>query len=332
MAFVKATKKQARARIGLIGPSGSGKTYTSLRVATELAGPDGRIAVIDSERGSASKYAGIFNFDVCELETFSPDAYVRAIHDAENAGYDVIVVDSLTHAWSGKEGALEQVDKAAARSKMGNSFAAWREVTPMHNNLVDALVGSKCHLIATMRSKTEYVLEKDERTGKTVPRKIGMAPIQRDGMEYEFDVFGDMDHDNTLVITKSRCPKLTKAVIKEPGEDFAKTLKAWLTDGAPMPEPVQPATDQPKASPKTAALNGIRQWSKMPKDEMAAAVRATIEAAVRESFVDVGLPLAPDLKLTDEQWQAVSAFVTDCMGNGIEFTRATTPATQETAV
>jgi hypothetical protein len=320
MAFVKATKKQARARIGLIGPSGSGKTYTSLRVATELAGPDGRIAVIDSERGSASKYAGIFNFDVCELETFSPDAYVRAIHDAENAGYDVIVVDSLTHAWSGKEGALEQVDKAAARSKMGNSFAAWREVTPMHNNLVDALVGSKCHLIATMRSKTEYVLEKDERTGKTVPRKIGMAPIQRDGMEYEFDVFGDMDHDNTLVITKSRCPKLTKAVIKEPGEDFAKTLKAWLTDGAPMPEPVLPAP-APKASIKSLAATAVKAWSKMPSSDLAAAVRAIIEAC--------GIKLDPDQKLTDEQWTLVLDFVNTKQAEGVDFVEATTPANQE---
>jgi hypothetical protein len=171
-----------------------------------------------------------------------------------------------------------------------------------------------------MRSKTEYVLEKDERTGKTVPRKIGMAPIQRDGMEYEFDVFGDMDHDNTLVITKSRCPKLTKAVIKEPGEDFAKTLKAWLTDGAPMPEPVTPAP-APKASIKSLAATAVKAWSGMPSGDLASAVRSIIEAC--------GIKLDPDQKLTDEQWTLVLDFVNTKQAEGVDFVEATTPANQE---
>ena len=227
--FEKATKKRARARVALIGPTGSGKTYSALAIGTHLGT---RVAVIDTERGSASKYAGIFQFDVLELETFSPETYVDAIASAADEGFNVLIVDSLSHAWTGKEGALEQVDRAAARSKSGNSFAAWREVTPMHNQLVDALVGAPMHVIATMRSKTEYVLEKDDR-GKSTPRKIGMAPVQRDGIEYEFDVVGDLDYENRLVITKTRCPEFSGAVIKKPGEDVAIKLRAWLTDGAP---------------------------------------------------------------------------------------------------
>ena len=232
MAFQKATKAQSKGRVALLGPSGAGKTYTALRLAKGLGG---RIAVIDTERGSASKYADEFEFDVCELETFSPQAYIAAIREAEVAGYDVLIIDSLSHAWMGKGGVLEIHDAAVKRSRSGNSFDAWREVTPQHNALVDALVQSKCHVIATMRTKTEYVVEEDER-GKKVPRKVGMAPIQRDGLEYEFDVVGDLNQSHEWVISKSRCKALADQIITKPGEETAEVLRAWLSDGAPAPE------------------------------------------------------------------------------------------------
>lgn len=246
--FTKAIKEKSRLRMALIGPSGSGKTYTALRVGAQLKN-GGRVAVIDTERGSASKYADLFDFDVLELETFSPVTYVEAIKAAESAGYSVLVIDSLSHAWSGKEGALEQVDRVTARSQSRNSYAAWRDVTPMHNALIDAMIQSRCHIIATMRTKTDYVLEKDERTGKTAPRKIGLAPVQRDGMEYEFDVVGDLDIDNNFIVSKTRCPALHGQVINKPGEDLATLLNTWLTDGAePAPRPVkQEAKPAPKA-------------------------------------------------------------------------------------
>lgn len=228
--FQKATKRQARLRLALIGTSGSGKTYTALNIAQHF----GKVAVIDTERGSASKYADQFEFDTLELESFSPLTYAEAIKAAEAAGYDVLVIDSLSHAWMGKEGALEQVDKSAKRSQSGNTFAAWRDVTPMHNALVDAMLQSKCHIIGTMRAKSEYVLETNER-GKSVPKKVGMAPIQRDGLEYEFDVIADMDSDNNMLVSKTRCPALTGQVIAKPGAEVAEILKAWLTDGeAPL--------------------------------------------------------------------------------------------------
>ncbi len=151
MVFKKATKKDSKLRLGLMGPAGSGKTYTALAVAKHFGG---RVAVIDSEHGSASKYADLFDFDVLELASFSPNDYTNAIKAAE--GYDVLIIDSLSHAWSGKNGALELVDKAAARSKSGNSFAAWREVTPLHNQMVEAIMEAKLHLIATLRSNGLY--------------------------------------------------------------------------------------------------------------------------------------------------------------------------------
>ena len=269
LTFKKATKSQARLRLAIAAPSGAGKTYTSLRVATALAGPNGKVAVIDTERGSASKYAHKFTFDVLELTSFAPETYVEAIKAAESAGYTVIVIDSLSHAWSGKGGALEQVDNAAVRSK-GNSYAAWREVTPHHNALVDAMLQSTAHVIATMRSKTEYVLETVN--GKQVPRKVGMAPVQRDGMEYEFDVFGEMDQQNRLSITKTRCDTLNNAVIEKPGEDFAKTLMDWLSDGVPAARPAPPAprAATPAAAPPAEDAPAIPDWKiyitrQMPK-------------------------------------------------------------------
>jgi energy-coupling factor transporter ATP-binding protein EcfA2 len=230
--FQKATKRQSRARVALIGPSGSGKTYTALQLATDLAGENGRVALIDTERGSASKYADEFDFDVCELDGFDPRAYVKAIKAAEDAGYTVLVIDSLSHAWAGTGGALELVDKVKARSQNSNSFTAWRDVTPLHNRLVDAIVQSRCHVIATMRAKTEYVMETDHR-GKQVPRKIGLAPVQRDGVEYEFDVVADLDLDHNLIVSKTRCRALDKAVVPL-AEGVGDTLRGWLADGSPV--------------------------------------------------------------------------------------------------
>lgn len=229
--FVKATKQKSSLRMALIGPSGSGKTFSALKIATAMGG---RIAVVDTERGSASKYSDIFDFDVLEPAIFSPATYCAAIEEAGNAGYDTLIIDSLSHAWMGKGGALEMVDNAAKRTQ-GNSFAAWRDVTPEHNRLVDTILSCPCHLIATMRSKTEYSVDKDEKTGKTHVRKIGLAPIQRDGLEYEFDVVADMDLENNFIVSKSRCSELSGAVIAKPGENVAEVLKAWLSDGVDAP-------------------------------------------------------------------------------------------------
>jgi hypothetical protein len=250
MAFQKASKKNSKLRMALIGPSGSGKTFTALRVARGLGG---RVAVLDTERGSAAKYAGDFDFDAQDLEHFAPKDYVRAIHEAEAAGYDVLIIDSLSHAWIGKGGALEMVDQVTKRTRSNNSFGAWKEVTPEHMAMVDAIIRAKLHVIATMRTKTEYVVQADER-GKNAPKKVGTAPVQRDGVEYEFDVVGDLDNAE-MVVSKTRCSVLAGAVIKQPGEDLGRTLKAWLTDGAPVEEtpPSAPMADPPPVTAKTQA-------------------------------------------------------------------------------
>lgn len=225
--FKKAQRKGIFARIAIDGPTGAGKTYSALAIATGMLGESGkRIAVIDTERSSSDRYADVFDFDKMDLETHAPDTYVEALKTVDSDIYGVVVVDSLSHAWIGRDGALEQVDKAAARSQSGNKFTAWRDVTPMHNRLIDALLSLQAHLIVTMRSKMEYVLEEDER-GKKVPRKVGMAPQMREGVEYELDIVGDMDLENRLVITKTRASFLNRSVINKPGAELGRQILAW---------------------------------------------------------------------------------------------------------
>ncbi len=244
--FHKAVKHEAKLRLAIAGPSGSGKTYTALAIGTAL----GKVAVVDTESGSASKYADVFDFDVAEMSApFSPLKYVKAINAAADAGYDVVILDSLSHAWFATGGVLDIVDEAAKRSRSGNTYMAWKEGTPVHNQLIEAIVTAKIHVIGTMRAKTEYALVVNDK-GKQVPQKMGMAPIQRDGFEYEFDVMFDMDIENNAIVTKTRCSALTGAVIQKPGEDVAAVLREWL-GGEPVPalaDPVQaetPVNDAP---------------------------------------------------------------------------------------
>ncbi len=252
--FRKATREQARLRFALIGPAGAGKTYSALSIATNLV-PNGRVALIDTECGSAELYGKTFDFDTMNLATHSPLAYVDAIEAGVSEGYDVIVVDSLSHAWIGKDGALEQVDKAADRDPRGNSFTAWRSVTPKHNKLVETMLACKAHLIVTIRAKTEFVQEKNEKTGKTEIRKIGLAPVQRDGLEYEFTCVGDIDLSNTLKISKTRLDGVIAPgdIFEKPGAILAKKIYGWLMDGSPArPAPIA-VVEAPKASTAVAS-------------------------------------------------------------------------------
>ena len=229
--FQKAVKRGAKLRLAVAGPGGSGKTYSLLKIATELGG---RIAVVDTEHGSASKYADQFDFDVLELTSYDPAIVPELIASVASQGFATLIIDSLSHFWMGKDGELDQVDQITLRSKSNSSWAAWRDVSPKHNRMVDAMLSAPLHVLASMRVKTEWVVEKDDK-GKTVPRKVGLQPVMREGIEYEFDVCADMDQKNTMVVTKSRCPKLSGGVFSKPGSEVATLLKAWLdAPSAPM--------------------------------------------------------------------------------------------------
>jgi hypothetical protein len=228
----RATKRRAKLRLGMSGPAGSGKTYSALLIAGGLGG---RIGMIDTEHGSGDLYADLLpeGYDVLQLSPpYSPARYVEAIHALEDAGVQTIIIDSLSHAWTGEGGSLDRQGKIADKS--GNSWQAWRQVTPEHNALVEALLQSRCHIIATMRAKTEYVQEKDDRTGKSVVRKIGLAPVMRDGIEYEFTTFFELDVHHMAFAGKDRT-RLFDGTIFKPDMDTGRQLLSWLDAGVDAP-------------------------------------------------------------------------------------------------
>jgi energy-coupling factor transporter ATP-binding protein EcfA2 len=225
--FAKATKKAAKGRVAIDGPSGSGKTYTALMLATVLGD---RIAVIDTEHGSASKYADMFAFDTLHLQRYSPQILVEALAAAGLAGYDVVIVDSLSHFWMGTDGMLEQVDKAAKSSQDRHGMSGWKIMRPVERQMVESLLAYPGHVICTLRVKTDWV-EGENSRGKRQMMKVGTKAEQREGLEYEFDLVGSMDLGNELTVVKSRCPDLSGAIVSRPGRDFAETFKAWLADG-----------------------------------------------------------------------------------------------------
>lgn len=220
----RAVKYGAKMRLALYGPSGSGKTFTALKIATEMTKK--RILVIDSERGSASKYADIFDFDVIQLESFHPNSYVEAIRAAsQSPDHDVLIIDSATQEWDGSNGALELA---------GHNFTNWAKVTPLHNAFVDTMLSVNMHLIVTMRAKEEHIMEKVEGKAKPDVRSVGIEPIQRKGIQYEFDVVGSLDLDNVLTIAKTRCSELQNKVFPRAGSEIAEVMSRWL-DGIPAP-------------------------------------------------------------------------------------------------
>lgn len=256
--FIPATAQESKLRLAIEGSTGMGKTFTALRIAGFMLGGDatdgygvslprrenglGRVAFIDTERGAARKYSRHFPsddpklafFDVLELErnqdgAIPPQRFLDAINAAADNGYEYLIIDSGSHAW---EGVLDKKDKLDARG--GNSYTNWRQVTPVHNRLVDSILDYPGHVIVCMRVKMERVMERDD-SGKTVVRNVGLKAVMREGVEYEFDVVMDMVEGNRGVITKTRCFDLNEEQFEKPGEEIARILNAWLEHGEPMP-------------------------------------------------------------------------------------------------
>lgn len=269
----QAVKREAKAHVAFIGISGSGKSYTSLLLARRLAGPTGKILAVDSEGGSLSKYADVFRFDVIEPDSFSLDVFQEAIDLAEQHNYDVFLVDSLSHFWMGKDGALEFVEerKLKARQKGGDQMDGWRDFKPHERAMVDRILRSKCHVIVTMRTKNEYaVTEYVDSNGKTKTKrtKIGLAPVQREGLEYEMDLVATFDEDNNMLVEKSRVllpdasnPYQGKAFAKPNVGTFEKFCE-WLK-GAPAERP----SDRPQQPPQPKSAQPAAKPESQPKGE-----------------------------------------------------------------
>ena len=228
MAFQEAERAQLYLRCALFGPSGSGKTMTALRMAKGIADKMGcGYAVIDTEARSASKYADRYKFVVDNLADKTIDGYIASMHEAQKAGYKIIVIDSLSHAW---RELTEEVDRITARSATQNSFQAWGKVSPKQKALVEAILNFPGHIIATMRSKTEWCIGTGK-GGKMSPEKVGLAPEQGKGIEYEFDMLVELNQQHQGIITKDRTGKFQDETIDKPGEEFGSALYDWLSIG-----------------------------------------------------------------------------------------------------
>ncbi len=239
MAFAKAERTELYLRCALFGPSGSGKTMTALRMAKGIADTLGvPIAVIDTESRSASKYADRFVFEVDNLEKKTIEQYLASMNEAKEAGYKVLVIDSLSHAW---RELTEEVDRITQASNSKNSLLSWGKVGPKQKKLIEAILNYPGHIIVTMRSKTEWIIG-EGKNGKTAPEKLGLAPEQGKGIEYEFDLLVEMNQNHSATITKDRTGKYQDAVIDKPGEAFGAALYAWLSGGKKEPPDEKPKT------------------------------------------------------------------------------------------
>lgn len=225
MNLQQAERKQAKIKMGLMGPSGAGKTYSALLIAYGMTKDWSRIAVIDTENHSADLYAHLGSFNVLALDKpFAPERYIEAIDICEKAGIQVICMDSISHEWEGTGGILD-----IHGAMMGNSFTNWSKITPRHNDFVQKILQSPCHIIATIRSKQDYVLS--DKNGKMVPEKVGLKGVTREGLDYEFTLVFELDIKHQATATKDR----TGLFMDKPSflisDKIGEQIRAWCESG-----------------------------------------------------------------------------------------------------
>lgn len=230
-----ASRKKAKLRVGLSAASGFGKTYSALLLAFGITGDWSKIAVVDSENGSAELYSHLGPYNVITLQApYSPERYIEAIKACEAAEMEAIIVDSITHEWDGSGGCLEIYEK------LGGRFQDWKAVTPRHQKFIDAILQSSAHVITTVRRKQEYVMGKNERGHNTV-EKGGTKEITRDGFEYELTVNFEILNDKHLTkASKDRTGLFMGHPEFVVSEETGRKLREWADSGVdPLLEAVK---------------------------------------------------------------------------------------------
>ena len=294
ISFGKARREQVKIRVSISGPAGAGKTMSSLLLAYGLVKAENpnaseaeiwdKICIIDTECGSGSLYVGqqVGTTTIGEYNTiplvapFEPAVFVDAIHMAEEHGMSVIIIDSLSHAWAGAGGALDQQGKIADRS--GNSWSAWRTVTPQHNRLVDAMLQSTAHIVACMRAKMEYqqVVGSD---GKKQIKAMGMGVVMKEGIEYEFGVSFMLDYNHVANATKDRTGMFDgKLFTIDPST--GAMIHNWLASAKPA---VENSTPRQVAEPAKADPASVPAADPEQLQKAIAAVDALIQPLVKDA-------------------------------------------------
>ncbi len=221
MKFAKATRKKCKMKLSLQGPSGSGKTYSALLLAKGMTGDLSKVAVIDTENGSSHLYAKLGTYSVLKLEApFTPEKYIEAIQCAIQEGFECVIIDSLSHEWFGTGGILE-----IHSNMQGNSFTNWSKLTPRHNALIETVVSSDIHILATLRSKTEYVIQ--QVNGKNIPEKVGLKSVQRDDTEYELTISFELNKNFMSTVSKDRTGLFKTQPELVINEQVGKRIMEW---------------------------------------------------------------------------------------------------------
>lgn len=233
MKLQQAFREKSSMKILLSGPAGSGKTYSSLLLAYGLTSSWADICIVQTEAGSAGLYSHLGPFNVINLEPpYHPSRFIEAIKLATDAGMKAVIIDSISHEWSGKGGCLELHEQVTQKMKIPNSFTAWANVTPLHQNFIDAIIQCPVHVVCTARAKTEFVML--DRNGKQTPQKVGLAPITRDGFDYEMSVHLELDQQHQAHCSKDRTglfmDKNPFVITAETGTKILNWCSNWVVE------------------------------------------------------------------------------------------------------
>ena len=258
--FRKAERKQSKIRISMAGVTGCGKTFSALRLARGLASDWSKVALIDTESGRGDLYSDLGEYNIVPLKApYNPERFVEAIKACEDQGMEVIIIDSISHEWEGKGGCLELNDQLAEVKFKGNTWAAWSHTTPRHRQFIEAIIASPCHIITTMRSKTETIMTDSKRV-----KKVGTKDIQREGFSYEMTVSFDIDREKHMALAGKDNTHLfedeTPFIISE--ADGEKILK-WNKSGK-KDIPTQKQTKRFKEQLKELKMTE-KKWSEKTK-------------------------------------------------------------------
>ena len=282
MKLKQAQKEQVKLKIGLSGASGFGKTYSALLLAFGITNDWNKIAVVDTENNSASLYSDLGNFYTIDLKApFSPERYIEAIELCETSGIDVIILDSITHEWSGTGGCLQ------THEKLGGRFQDWSKVSPRHQSFIDKILQSTCHIITTVRRKVDYAMDKDQ-NGRTRVTKHGLKDITREGFEYELTVSFELINEKHLAVaSKDR----TGLFMNKPefilSSGTGKKLLNWCNNGKNV-EDIKKEIQQAKT------LEGLRHiYSKYPN------LQSRIKDAILERKTQIENPIIPNKEIIE---------------------------------
>lgn len=248
----KATRQKAKIRLGLSAVSGGGKTYSALLIAYGLCGDWSKVALIDTENGSGDLYADLGPYNVLPLAPdYTPEKYIQAIKACEGAGMEVIIIDSITHEWDGKGGCLEIVEKAGGR------YQDWAKVTPRHQAFIDAIIGSSCHVITTVRRKQDYEMTKTQ-DGKVKVEKAGMKEVTREGFEYELTVNLEMDTRHNATASKDRTGLFIDRPAFVPTVDTGKLIRQWCEQGVDMDTEIMEGIERIKMCQTPTEMKAVK--------------------------------------------------------------------------